>query len=404
MPYGGVRTNIVQETSADLCKTKQTFARLGPIDTLGSTKAQVSSKKEHYLGKTHQPTPGLSSSRVTQPRPRAKIAPQSDWDDGPPAKRPRIESPETTGIHHSRGIETSHRRGENVSPVNSAVSKPSLASAYGVEDFETYGTRPNGVRDTPLRKINMEHSVPKGSRRAIRKNSPVAIRSTTNDDHYEENFMRSARRERESRANDSDEEVSYQGEPTSSKPTRTLSSSTIVQDPAQAPKSTRSVSQKITPRIAKMSSRLQESPDVLQTSAQTTVKLLKFASPSRSPPSSRTGKRFPLKRFICAALPVAEAKAYDLEVDEKGGTFSIHYQDPEITEDVIAGPIRVSKIFKMTLPSDDDTNIVVVSFSDGVLLGRQCSLDFGDSRKTLTEFYSKILGIDPTIKQLHRAR
>lgn len=366
-----------------------------------------STRNDFYNSNTQ---PRLDNSATLQTnaelklKPKSKPAPQH-FEDGPPPKRQRIDPPEAKGARHAQDGEHSLSRNGNAGHIDSTALKPSLALKYGFEEPKTDGAQQNAVKHTALRDINIKHLVPKCARPEVRQSGPVATRSTANGTQNEEAFMKGARRERESRVTDSDEETSYHGRSNSAKMTRTLSSSTLEEDSAQAPKSTRPVSQKITPRIAKMSFRLQEtSPDVLQYSGQTSVKPLKFASPSRSPPTSRSGKRFPLKKFICAALPVAEAKAYEIEVDEKDETFSIHYQDPEITEDVVAGPIRVSKILKITLPSDDDTNVLIISFSDSVLLGRQCSLDFGDSRKTLTEFFGEVFGIDPTIKQLRRAR
>lgn len=373
------------------------------MNTFNST--GISSRQQHYTSKT-RPQTDLSGPRLIQNLPKPKLKPpplQHNEIEGPPSKRQRIDSPEAKHTRYAQNGEHSLSRNKNASPVDSTVRKPSLASEYGFDEPGTNGTRQNSVRHTALRDINSQPPVPKGSRTEIRKGSPVATRNTTNGIQDGASFMKGARRERESRVTDSDEEVSYQGK--STKTTRTLSSSTLGEDSTKAPKAVQPVSKTITPPTAKMISRLQESPDILQSSMETSMKSLKkIASPSRSPPTSRTGKKFPLKRLICAALPLAEAKAYEIEVDKKGRCFSIHYQYPDLTIDVVAGPIDVPKIIQILFSTGEDVNLVMLKFSVGVSLGRQCFLDFGDSTKTLTDFLAMIQTVDPSIKTIEKPR
>lgn len=260
------------------------------------------------------------------------------------------------------------------------------------------------VKRTPLRELALELPLPNEGRKVTRLNSPDDLFDINNADHDEGQFTKAAREERQTRPSDSDNEHNLQSELRSTRTSKSLSTSLKGRDSAKPDNPNRTAKHSTTPRVSKMSSRLgEESPDVLQTSVNTSVRpMRKFASPSRSPPlSAAAGMRFKLARFICK--PFVDVGAYNVEVDEKRKILSILYENAQLTKEALA-PIPIPKIIQMLYPADENTNIVMLKLSDRVLPENKCFLDFGNSLRARSHFINMVLELDSGIKTSLRGR
>lgn len=383
-------------------QSRKNFAPgLKPFDTLNSNNA--SSRSIHYNQKVSR---GPEASTPTNKKARPLLIAERSPYDFHPSKRPRTKSPEPRReLRGHTGLRNRDTR--------SAVSPTSRANQdvlNGTESTITKSAPAAQVKPTPMRNISSQPTrTPDQSRHRSRSKprptSPDRLSGVVPDRHVERNehngaqFMRDAHIERQRRGSVTDSEQDHQSDAKFLIPAERLRSATTGAGPRASGRIDRTVR---TPQPSKMLARLQESPDVLQVGPVTSVNTKRiFTSPSKSPPRTRpNGVMFDLKQFIFDSGLALENCA--VEVCEKN--FSIQYKDPKVLKDAIS-TYPISKIIRIYHPrTEDDTNVIRLSFSAGVIPGNSCFLDFGNSLKSYVEFVRFIEASDPKIVMYAKGR
>ena len=308
----------------------------------------------------------------------------------------KVRSKDTEPPNKKRRTEEADRRSTKSPQMIRAVSqaqsraneKSILAARYGMHKDELQSTphRTNDVKRTPLRDLYTKCR--RGSE------SPDDLMDVEEDPTQ---FTRDAKQKRLSSEGQAD---------TSDARPKSYEQHAEQNNKASSTTPPRRNGAFSTPRRSKIKQRLQEqdgSPDVLQDSGggpQRTSKL------RPSPPSSidyrlPPGDTFILRTFICPG--VIAGAAFHVEVHSHNNSFSIFYNNEELSKDALISQIPLAKVYRLALPEDEDANILSLYLSAGSLPENRCYLEF-ESRKPLVGFHKLVMRLEPTIKTQNAAR